>query len=50
MDENEWIGGDYLKGGIGFEIHGQNARFYKDFRGGERGREGGEGERGGGGR
>ena len=22
MDENEGIGGDYLKGGVGFEIHG----------------------------
>ena len=40
MDENEGIGGDYLKGGVGFEIHGQILRICKIL-------EGGEGKRGG---
>ena len=41
MDENEGIGGDYLKGGVGFEIHGQILRIREGF---ETGREEGRGE------
>ena len=49
MDENEGIGGDYLKGGVGFEIHGQILRICKILEGferGERGREEGRKSKG----
>ena len=40
MDEMEGIGGDYLEGVLGVEIHGSNLQIWtildEDLRGGER--------------
>ena len=37
MDEREGIGGGYLQGGIGAEIHGPNLALRRDLRREERG-------------